>query len=94
MVKELSMDNSIFAISAKGTDSNVTVSSGLSTEKFESVLKTAKNDTNYTDKTDLKTTNDKVVKVAEKSVSKEVHSSSHTATDVTKVSKKVSNNSS
>ena len=91
MVKELTMDNSIFAIGAQSADTKVSAGSDLSTENFENVFETAKKDSNYTDKTDLKQTNDKVIKVAEKSV-KKGDSSRNTATDVTKVTKKVSNN--
>ena len=84
------MDNSIFAIGAKDTEIRVSDEALSSAADFENAFETAKNNTNYTDKKDLRPTNEKVANVAEKSVDRRKESSDSTNADITKVSKKVS----
>lgn len=84
------MDNSIFAIGAKDTEIRVSDEALSSAADFENAFETAKNNTNYTDKKDLRPTNKKVANVAEKSVDRRKESSDSTNADITKVSKKVS----
>ena len=93
MVKELTMDNSIFAIGAKGTEASLTTNKDVASgSKFANVFETAKttNKNNYIDKTNTKQNNENVVNVAEKSVNRGEKSSNNSATDITKVNKKVS----
>lgn len=86
MVKELSMDNSIFSLSAN-TDTNLSANNSASADEFQNTFEAAKN--NYTDKKEFNTNADKVTQAAEKTIKRE-HNTEKTSTDVIKVNKKVS----
>lgn len=86
MVKELTMDNTILGLGAI-SESKVSESTfNSSVNEFEKVFETT---TQYADKKDLKTDSQKVVKVAEKTVSSERtrRTNKDTSASVTKVNK-------
>ena len=87
MVKELTMDNTIFGLGSAKNMNAVESNVDMSSNEFEKVFET----TQYADKSELKADNQKVLKAAEKSVSRENDSlKKDAATDITRVNKKVS----
>ena len=89
MVKELTMDNSIFSL-GEGLNSVDSAANAKSVgNEFEKVFETT---THYADKNGIKTDAQKVVKVAEKTVSTEntIKTKKDTASNITEVNKKVS----
>ena len=87
MVKELTMDNTIFGLGSAKNMNAVEPNVGKVSNEFEKVFET----TQYADKSELKADNQKVLKAAEKSVSRENDSlKKDAATDITRVNKKVS----
>ena len=88
MVKELTMDNTIFGLGAAKNMNAVESDVDMASNEFEKVFETT---TQYADKSELKSDNQKVLKAAEKSVSSEkVSHKKDTASDITRVNKKVS----
>lgn len=88
MVKELTMDNTIFGLGAANDIKAVESDVDMASNEFEKVFETT---TQYADKSELKSDNQKVLKAAEKSVSSEkVSHKKDTASDITRVNKKVS----
>ena len=87
MVKELTMDNTIFGLGSAKNMNAVESNVDKVSNEFEKVFET----TQYADKSELKADNQKVLKAAEKSVSRENDSlKKDAATDITRVNKKVS----
>ena len=69
MVKELTMDNTIFGLGSAKNMNAVESNVDMSSNEFEKVFET----TQYADKSELKADNQKVLKAAEKSVPRSVH---------------------
>lgn len=86
MVKELTMDNTILGLGAISESKASESTFNSSVNEFEKVFETT---TQYADKKDLKTDSQKVVKVAEKTVSSERtrRTNKDTSASVTKVNK-------
>jgi hypothetical protein len=68
MVKELSMDNSIFSLGANA-DTNLSANDSAPASEFQAAFETAKH--NYADKKEFDTNTNKVIKTAEKTIKTE-----------------------